>query len=141
MHNTASPSMPSFWATHIALAPMTTSIVNKTPNQPPRLSPTQARHCREKKRDQNRHYDGYQSLRPECSQWPLHSKVSNQSQNLSGRALARLAFVVKYTARVHCCDDAPVVIPGIAASAPNSVLQISLCPTVIVTDNRIFDCD
>lgn len=56
-------------------------------------------------------------------------------------ALARLAFVVKYTARVHCCDYAPVVIPGVAASTPNRVLQISLCPKIIATHNRIFDCD
>lgn len=120
---------------------MTTPILNKTPNQPPRLSPIQARHCRDMKRDPNFYYDGYQNLRHERSQWPLHSKVSSQSQKLSDIALARLAFVVKYTARVHCCDSAPVVIPGIAASTPNRVLQISLCPTVIATDNRIFDCD
>ena len=65
----------------------------------------------------------------------------NQLQTTSDIVLARLAFVVKYTARVHCCDYAPVVIPGITASTPNRVLQISLCPKVIAIDNRVFDCN
>lgn len=101
---------------------MTAPILNKTPSQPPRLSPTQARHCRDMKRDQSCCYDGYQSLRHERSQWPLHLKVSNQLQKLSDIALARLAFVVEYTTWVHCCDNAPIVIPGIAASTPNRAL-------------------
>lgn len=145
-----SPTMPSFHSvchlvtlnkTHSPGPHMNTPILYRVPNQPLPVSPIQAHHCLDMKKDQNCYYGEYRSLHHEHSQWPLYSEVSKQLQRISDIALARLAFVVKYTARVHCRDYVPVVIPGVAASTPNRVLQISLCPKIIAIDNRVFDCD
>ena len=62
---------------------MATPILYRTPNQTLPVSPVQAGHCLDTKKDQNRYYGECQNLHHEHSQWPLYSKVSNQLQKIS----------------------------------------------------------
>lgn len=87
------------------------------------------------------YYARYGSPRHECRLWPLCNVSIKDSITILKIPKLERTFEVDDAARVHRRDDFSIIIPGIAPSAPDSVLQNTLGPAVVIANDRIRNRD